>query len=430
MRDLLEQGQWERAYALGNASPDLLGDPEFDFYFGVAAINAGHPGAGLLALERYVLAFPDNRSARFQLARAYLLVGEDGRARDEFEALLIDARDAERAALMAQLEVVRQREGRYRATANVYVDAGLGHDNNVNAGIAAGSVVTIPGLGTLPPLAGNAALARGSSLYRSVGFSAQGAMPLQPGLKLDATASIDQRSHFKKHADVFDLGSYGLGAGLAWTVEDSVYRAQAQWGGLEVDGQRYVNSLGLGGEYLRVFGAHDQVKLAANLAQTTYQRTRTYPTWDQSTPPVLSNNQVRDADILALSARWNHLYADKPGALTWFEVNHSREDNRRGREDLSRNIYGASFGARLALTQSWAMSATFGRQRVRYQEAFLPGAARRADWFTQAELEASCQLTRDARLSLSYNRGEQDSNIGLFSYGRDVLAMKLRYQLM
>ena len=40
--------------------------PLFDFYFSIAALNAGAPGEGTLALERYLLQFPKNRSAQDQ----------------------------------------------------------------------------------------------------------------------------------------------------------------------------------------------------------------------------------------------------------------------------------------------------------------------------------------------------------------------------
>ena len=65
---LLEQGKDREAYEAGKATPDALGTPLFDFYFGIAAPNAGVPGGGVLAIERYLLQFPDNRSATAEAA--------------------------------------------------------------------------------------------------------------------------------------------------------------------------------------------------------------------------------------------------------------------------------------------------------------------------------------------------------------------------
>ena len=57
---LLEKGDAKAAYELGRKHRDQLGNPAFDFYFGIAAIDSGNAGEGVLALERYVLTFPDN----------------------------------------------------------------------------------------------------------------------------------------------------------------------------------------------------------------------------------------------------------------------------------------------------------------------------------------------------------------------------------
>ena len=430
LRELLDQGHWDRAYALGREQAEQLGNPEFDFYYGVAALNAGNPAEGLLALERYVLVFPDNRSARFQLARAYLLVGEDPRARDEFDLLLPDATGAERIAVMSQLDAIRQREGRYRPTASAFVEATVAHDNNINAGIAVGSVVNIPGLGTLPPLADNAATARTSSGFRNVSVSAQGSWPLSPGLKLEGTAAIEQRTHLDTHADVFDLGSYSVSGGLAWTDAGTVYRISSILAQLEVDSQRYLSSVGVGAEMSRTFSAHDIARIAMTAAQTAYERTWIFPTSDQVAPPVLSDNRVRAANVLALSGRWTHAYGGAMPSASWCELSLTNDDNRRGRDDLSRRMYGLGLGATIAPTPATSLTAIVAHHKLHYQDPFVATAARRSDTLSSIEVEAAYQATREARLGLGYTRTSQDSNIGLFTYGRDVISLKLRYTLM
>lgn len=150
MRSLLEQNKAQDAYQLGRASPDLLGDPAFDFFYGIAAIDAGHPGEGVLALERYILVFPNNGDARFQLARGYFILGEDPRARDEFETLLPNSTGNQKISIERYLDAIRTRESRYQPTAKVYLEAGMGVDTNINAGLNSGATPLIPGLGTLP----------------------------------------------------------------------------------------------------------------------------------------------------------------------------------------------------------------------------------------------------------------------------------------
>ena len=71
LRKLLDQGKADEAYQLGRRAPARLGTPAFDFVFGVAAVNSGHAAEGVLALERFVLALPDEDAGRVELARGY-----------------------------------------------------------------------------------------------------------------------------------------------------------------------------------------------------------------------------------------------------------------------------------------------------------------------------------------------------------------------
>src|SRR5258706_5451956 len=88
VKALLDQRNAAAAYALAKQNPGEIGNPAFDFYFGIAAIDSGHAGEGVLALERYVVNFPNNSEARLELARGYFVLGEDSRAREEFNAVL------------------------------------------------------------------------------------------------------------------------------------------------------------------------------------------------------------------------------------------------------------------------------------------------------------------------------------------------------
>ena len=51
IRRLVERGLADRAYMLGVLHPELQGNPEYDYYFGVAAIESGRAGAGVRSLE-------------------------------------------------------------------------------------------------------------------------------------------------------------------------------------------------------------------------------------------------------------------------------------------------------------------------------------------------------------------------------------------
>jgi hypothetical protein len=89
LRTAVEAGDSAAAYARHCATSIDAPErpPEFDLWCGIAAVDVGRSGEGVLALERYVLQFPDDVRARLELARAYYYAGNDVRSREEFEAV-------------------------------------------------------------------------------------------------------------------------------------------------------------------------------------------------------------------------------------------------------------------------------------------------------------------------------------------------------
>ena len=133
---LVEQGRHEEAYRTGQRARGEAGHAVFDFYFGVAAINAGKASDGVLALERYLLNFPDNLVARLELARGYYLLGDDGRAIDEFEAILAGKSAADIARVVrVYLDALRARESRHKTNFSFSIELGAGNDSNVQSGV-------------------------------------------------------------------------------------------------------------------------------------------------------------------------------------------------------------------------------------------------------------------------------------------------------
>jgi len=145
---LFRQGHSDQAWAYGQAHrAQHEGEPGFDYCYGAAAIDMGQVGEGVFALERVLLADPDNLAARLELARGYFLLEEYARARDEFQRVLAaNPPPAVVANIERYLRAIRLQEGRYLTTARSYLQIGGGYDDNVNSGPDDRSVY-IPALG-------------------------------------------------------------------------------------------------------------------------------------------------------------------------------------------------------------------------------------------------------------------------------------------
>ena len=64
IRQRLNAGDAAAAYQIGlDNSADQAGEPSFDFYFGLAALEAGHAERAVFAFERVLMQQPDNLRA-------------------------------------------------------------------------------------------------------------------------------------------------------------------------------------------------------------------------------------------------------------------------------------------------------------------------------------------------------------------------------
>ncbi len=137
-REQIRRGEAETAYAALAARLDLYaGDPEFDYLLGIAALDAGHPGVALLALERVLLIEPDHLQARAELGRAYLAAGEHENARAAFRDVASRDIPPEARRLVGRyLDEIARLDARHRVAIAGSVGFEIGYDNNANVGSA------------------------------------------------------------------------------------------------------------------------------------------------------------------------------------------------------------------------------------------------------------------------------------------------------
>ena len=428
VKALLEQGKPKEAYQLGREQPDQLGNPSFDFFYGIAALDGGNAGEGVLALERYLLNFPDNRSARFQLARGYFILGEDQRARDEFDNLLSSAADDEKSAVERFLEAIKTRESRYQPSGSFYLEAGLGVDNNINAGLSGGSTPTIPGIGNLPSLADNAISAKEGSSFTSLAGGAQGTYPLQPGVALYGAVGFDAKLHHKDNDDIFDQLNIGATGGLSLISGRNLYKVGLGLAQLESDNQRYVQTRSLSGEWQHQMDQFNRFNVGLQFANFHYDDMFVYQVKDKSAPMVFSQNSIRSSDFTGISAGWTRAFDAEYGPVLNLAVNYGEEHNKNNRPDLSRDVMGLRVGGSLAPAPHWGLAVGASYQESNYKEAFATFAPdRRKDRYTALDASVSYFYNKNLTFKAEALLAKQQSNIGLYDYDRDMLAFKVRY---
>jgi len=425
VKALLEQKKPLEAYNLGRANPDQLGNPIFDFFYGVAAIDAGHAGEGVLALERYLLSFPDNRSARFQLARGYYVLGEDQRARDEFQNLLADATGTEKTTAERYLDAIKAREGRYQPTATGYLEAGLGYDSNINSGIPGGSTFSLPG-GLSLVLSPNSVMAKTADAFATLQGGVQGTYPISPGAAAFGTAGFDSKFYSRGNNDQFSQANFGGSGGVSYLSDKNLYKVGLGVSEGFVNRQDYLTTLSLFGEWQHQYDQFNRFSVGAQVADLDFRKMDVYTALDKSTKATVEGTPTRDSGFMGLSAAWTRSFNIEYLPVLDMSLNYGEERNNTGRTDLSRDIYGGKVGVSLTPAPKWGMALAAGVQETTYK---APGAfaASRKDQAYTLDGSLSYFYSKEWSVRMEAAVSQQQSNIGLFDYDRYVVGVKARY---
>lgn len=425
---LLEQNKPAEAYQLGRGFSDQLGNPLFDFYYGIASLDSGHAGEGVLALERYLLNFPDNRSARFQLARGYFILGEDQRAKDEFQGLQPMAVGEENIAIERYLDAIRSRESRYLPTSSAYVELGIGFDDNINAGVNGGSAVAIPGLGIFT-IASNGVGAKESDSYSLAAAGGQITYPVAPGVALFGAAAADIKQYMKGSNDQFDQFSYGALGGVSYLKGQNLYKFALGVSQLEVDKQNYVQTTSLNGEWHYQYDEANRFTLGAQYAQLGYDDTYVFLTKNKVGGKFFNRSSNRTSDLYGISGTWARAFALPYQPLLTASINYGEERNQKSIDNLSRDMWGGRVGLNLTPAPQWGVALGVAYQESQYQAAFAgEGTPSRKDESWVGDASLSYFHSRALTLKLEAQVSNQHSNIPIFTYDRNVLNFKARYE--
>lgn len=407
IQTLLEKGNAAAAYALAKKHPDQLGRPSFDFYFGVAAIDSGHAGEGVLALERYVVNFPNNLEARLELARGYFVLGENQRAREEFSGVLkANPPPPVVANVERYLDAIRSRESAYRTTAGMFIEVGFGYDSNINSGVS-NSVINLPTFGQVTIGQSGTKIDR---KFMQATAGANVSVPLAPGISAFGSLSGDLKTHDGNRE--FDQTNTSTLGGLSIIDEKNLYRVSLGYANLGVDYRNFRDAASITGEWIRQWDELQAVSASLQYAKLKYA----------------GSNDIRDADLkglgfgyrLALVAPWRPAFT--------VNANYSIEDNGRGRDDLGRDIYALRTGIALSPAPKWGVSAGIGYQQSVYAARDPLLLNTRRDKYLGLDAGASYALNRNLSIRGELTAAKNQSNLELYKFRRDLMAVKIRYE--
>ena len=404
IKQLLDSGKVDEAYTLAvNYLAGHEGDPEFDFQYGVAAIDSGNISEGVFALERVAFSDPKNPLVRLELARGYYLLEQYSKSKQLFEQVLeLQPPENVRIRISRYLGFIEQRQAFPVTKVKSFVEIWRGLDSNINSA---------PGNQTEVVTLSSDALGRGDHFNRlRLGASIE--HRYAPNRQLDFSAEGDFR-YYDSESDQ-DYSSVSLNGGHSWTEGKHRYRLGAVWQHFSKDGSGYRDLLGLNASWKYTPDQESLIRVYGGIGQLNYDEI----SWRDATQAYLGGNY-----FVSRSGSWNPL---------WFAGLFAGQETpeRSGilaDAEVDRFFWGTNVGVQLQPQPDITLTPVLTYQSSRYGGVDWLYGVRREDDFAMLNLNLEWQVEPAWKVLANLSSIHAESNIELYDYDRQQAMLGLRY---
>jgi len=419
---MVENGKPGDAYTLLEPLEfEHAGEIRFDYVIGIAALDSGKPEKATLAFERVLAINPGNAAARLDIARAYYQLGDFPRAHTEFlAALKQNPTETARANIQKYLDMIAAQEDGKRTRFSGYLEAGTGHDSNINNSTGQQQVF-VDFFGALATL--DSANVKTSDSYYAAVAGGQVNHSLNPHWSLYVAAEIRKRGN-SSHSQ-FDFDSKDLRAGISYEVRANRIRVNLINSQYSLGGSHNSDAKGYKSDFRHTFSPSNQLNVFAQSVQYRY------------VDPLMQPN---DIDQQAFGLGWSHVTSD--GISTMFGSAHFGTEKdvspvitgpligtinpSGGRNDGARTFNGLRVGGQTALRENIALFAGAGAQAGNYNKENYLFLRKRKDRLYDLNLGVNWRWDKlwTLRPQLSYTKNF--SNISIYSYDRMDVSLNVR----
>lgn len=334
-RSLIQRKQFGQAYTLLEPLTDeRAGSPEFDYLLGIAALDAGHLTEAVFALERVLSVDPDNTAARAELARAHLNLGELKQAKYEFESVRRqDLPDSVERTIDDYLAAIATETSRRRTIYDIFLQAGLGYDDNVNSATDA-SQVAVPALGGLVLSLDDSGRSADSAIWNiAAGFDLSTPVRQSESLRFFGGMLLNQRIALDESD--FSTRNLDVNGGFHLLHDRHQFRLAAQAQRFYVDGKPNRDLFGGTFQWQYNLSPNTQATLFGQAAALRYP-----------------GQEVRDANRYTGGLGVAHAFKARGNPILFVSGYGGVEDEIESRRpDLGRDLYGVRVGGQFSMTK-------------------------------------------------------------------------------
>lgn len=415
---LVESKSAEQAFKLlAPLESTRAGEPEFDYWLGVAAFESNRLERASLAFERALTVNPDFDAARIELGRTLLRLRSYDLAEKEFQRLLTRPLAPEiKKTLEEYLNAITKARAKERLAVNTFVELGGGRDSNLSSTTNdfTGAVLNSFGLAGIAPT--------GNSIKRSDNYAAVGAgLDVTNRYREDRTlfGMITARGRFYGQETDYNYASVDAMGGHEWRL-----------------GERSLSWTGFVQSYKQK-GAFDQ---AAGVARVTNDRNVFGTGLDlrmavsetsilniglQGAAVRYRTNESQDTNQATIAATWQTMPSAWEGgsfaATTFYTKDRARKSlNLALDTDVSRRSYGIRLGVQSNPRDVVAWSLSTGWVRREDEKAFARAALVEfgRDELSDVSLKLAWRFYGEWTLQPYLNAMRNRSNIALYTFNK------------
>ena len=395
LKQFVDTGQFKQAYEFAQQwRDDYEGVPEFDLYYGVAAMETGHLSEAAIALDRVLMLQPSNHRARVEYGRVMFMLRDFSGAEQAFSDVMSAKPPAPvQKRIQAFQDAIEARRKAREFAASLTLEVNGGYNTNINSATSAATINDLAQFTGFP-------LLENDRKTESAFIDSEAVLNLSRPIteRRVQYLTLGYRDITNEETDNFNIDILSLGVGYFATLGDTQFRFPLSYQGVSIDNEFTQSFASLGFDSITPMDRNNDW---INFATLGFKR--------------FKDDHVRDTDLLMLGTGWGYLFQTLPMKTVvsgFLGEEHARQVKSQG------NTFGGIRGAvEYQVRLGHMLYANLLYQEANYHDdgAFVQT---RKDRTAESTLGWNWQLSRKASVNGEISYTENDSVLTLFSYER------------
>lgn len=406
---LIKASQYEAAYTLLEPWEVAgAGDQVYDYLLGTAALESNRPSKASFIYERILAVTPSYIGVRADMGRAYMALGDYGRAKIEFESVLsMQTLPPDLRSSVEQYAKAAEARAQNKPTVVVgYVEVGVGADSNVGSATALGSV-NLPSTGLYAPAPPSGK--QTADNYSTLGLGGEVNHQLSDQWGLYGGGDYRGRAY----QQYFDSGYATLDGrfGLSYTGGPWLLRTGLTGQQYYLNQARIRNSVGATLDWRLALGHSNQLSLGTAYSDARYQA---------------ATSSSQDTQTTTLTAAWLTSLGEG-SAIFSLTGSYGMERGVGGRDDGDRRFYGPRLTLQKSLAEKFGAYASLGATFSKYSGINSLYLVSRDESLYDIALGVTWTVGKGLTVRPQFSAIRNTSNADLYSYDKNDLSVNLRF---